>query len=114
MTAMPGVCGAGGRCGIGCHRDHRGSDACRRRSAALGSFLAHAGGIDVAFTVERERGDLFLGSAVEHEAFAGRRNPVDQAAAISAGDQVSLGIEREHADVGFVALEEDRVLALSA
>ena len=84
------------------------------RCSRARAFLAHAGGIDVAFAIEGERRDLFLGSAVQDEAFAGRRNAVYQAAAIGAGNQVALRIERQHADVGLVALEENRVLALGS
>ena len=57
-------------------------------------------------TIERESGDFFLGRAVQHESFAGRRDAVDQAAAVGTGNQVALSVEREHADVRVVAFEK--------
>ncbi len=59
-----------------------------------------------------ERRDLFLGGAVQHESFASRRNAIDEPAAVGAGNQIVLRIEGQNADVGLIALEEDRMLAL--
>ena len=73
-------------------------------------LFAHARSVDVSGGVERQGGDFFLGRAVENEGFAIGRNAVHQAAAVRAGNQVALGIERQHADVGLVAGEKDRVL----
>src|ERR1700733_1262656 len=61
--------------------------------------------------VEGEGRDLFLGGAVEDETFPGGRNAVDQAAAVGAGDEVSVGVEGQHADGGLVTFEEQRVFA---
>ena len=77
-------------------------------------LLARCSGVDIAFAVDGERGNFFPGRAVENERFAIRRDPVDQSAAIGTGNQVSLGIECEHANVNFIALEEKRVLAVGA
>ncbi len=92
-------------------RSARWTDGWRCRARAL---LAHARGVDVAFAIERERGDLFLGSAVENEAIARRRNAIHEAAAIGAGNNVSLSVEREHPDVRVIALEEKGVLAFGS
>ena len=75
-------------------------------------FSRQRRGIDVAGAIEGERGDLFLGRAVEDETFARGRNAVDESAAVGAGNQIALRIEGEDANVGFVALEKYRVLAV--
>ena len=77
-------------------------------------LLAGPGGVDIAGVVNGERGDFFLGSAVEDERLASWRDAIDQAAAIGAGNQIPLGIEGEDANVHFVAFEEQRVFAVGA
>ncbi len=67
--------------------------------------------VDVSRAIERQRCDLFLGRAVKHKAFARGRNAIDQPAAVGAGNQILLRIEGQNANVGFIALEEDRMLA---
>src|ERR1035438_2024599 len=68
--------------------------------------------VDVSGIVDRKRGDFFLGSAVEDERFAIGRNTVDKPAAVGAGNQISFGIERENANVDFIAFEKKRVLSV--
>ena len=84
------------------------------RHRRAGPLLSRSGGVDIARVVDSERCNFFFGRAVEHERFAIRRDAVDQPAAIGTGNQVSFGIEREHANVDFIALEEERVLAVGA
>ena len=74
-------------------------------------LFAGSGGVDVSHFVDGQRGDFFFRGAVEHEAFARGRNSVDQAASVRTGDQIAFGIEPHYADVGFVAFEEDGMLA---
>ena len=90
-----------------------GNDSPRRWLAACGAaaFFADTRGIDVALLIDGERGDFFFRRAVEDEAFALRRDAVDEAAAVGSGDEVLLVVDGESADVGFVALEEDAALA---
>ena len=83
----------------------------RRRSARSSALLTDSRGINVAIVVERQRGNFFFGRAVQHEAFARGRNTVHQATAIGAGNQFPLRVERQHADMSLIALEENRVLA---
>ena len=98
------------RCGLRwrCERD---AHYLRRR--APGALLSRGSGVDIAGAVDGERGNFFLGRAVENERFAIRRNAIDKAAAIGAGNQVSFGIECENANVDFIALEEERVLSVA-
>src|ERR1700744_4404580 len=77
------------------------------------ALFSHAGGVDVALLIDCQRGDLFFRRAVEHEAFALRRDAVDEATALGTGDEVLVVIEGELADEGFVALEEDAALAVA-
>ena len=87
----------------GCHR-------CRERIVAgdAGALFSGGGGVDIAGCIDGERGDFFLGGAVENEGFAGGRDAIDEAAAVGAGDEVAFGIEGQNANVDFVALEEKR------
>jgi hypothetical protein len=62
--------------------------------------------------IEGQRRDFLLRRAVENKSFPGRRNSVNQSAAVRPRDQVSLSIQGESADVGFITLEEERVLPL--
>ena len=91
--------------GAGCRYD---DNLGRRRSHAL---FADTRGIDVAGRVDVERGNLFFRRAIENERLAGRRDAVDQPASVGAGNQVAPRIEMQDADVGFVALEKQRMFA---
>ena len=55
--------------------------------------------------------DFLLRRTVQHESLARGRDAIDQPAAIGTGDQIFLRVEGEDANVGFVALEKDRMLA---
>ena len=83
------------------------------RSSAS-TFLSHAGGINISRFVDGQRGDFFFRCAVKHEAFAAGLDLVYQSTAVRAGDQIALGIHRQHADVGFIAFEENGMLALGS
>ena len=75
------------------------------------AFFANTCGIDIALLIDGERGDFFFRCAVEDEAFALRRDAIDEAAAVGSGDDVLLIVDGDGADVGFVALEKDAALA---
>src|SRR4029077_18907570 len=81
---------------------------------ASGALLSGGGRVNVAGAVDGERGNFFLGRAVENERFAIRRNAIHKPAAIGAGNEISVGIERENANVNLIALEEERVLPVGA
>src|SRR4029077_18727779 len=76
------------------------------------AFLAYPGRVDVAIGVDGERRDFLLGRAVKNERLARGSDPVQKATAVRAGNQVAFGIDREHANVRFVALEEHGVVTL--
>ena len=107
-----GEIAAGCRCG-GVLRWRCDHDAHLRRRGS-GTLLSRGSGVNIAHAVDGERGNFFLGRAVENERVAIRRDAIDQTAAIGAGNQVSLGIERKNANVDFIALEKERVLAVGA
>ena len=69
--------------------------------------------VDIAAAVDGEGGNFLLGGAVQHEALAGGRNAIDQAAAVRTGDQIPLGIESQDANMSFIALEKQRRLAVA-
>ena len=52
----------------------------------------------------------FFGRAVQNKCLAARRDAIYQTAAIGAGNQVSLGVECQRANVHFIALEEEGML----
>src|SRR5438309_1115947 len=78
------------------------------RSRAAAALLASGRSIDIARLVDCQRCNFFLGGAVENKTLALRGDAVHETAAIRASDQISISIEREHADVSFVTLEKDR------
>src|SRR5439155_13986237 len=91
-----------------------GSGNCRRGVAGRSrtrAFFARARSIDVSRLIDGKGGDFLLWCAVKDEGVAGGRNAINQPATIRAGDQISFWIQGENADVYFVALEEERVLA---
>src|ERR1019366_6218302 len=106
-------CRRGGSCGdgdiaAGCLRVLRwtGERDAHLRYRRAGPLLSRSGGVDIARAVDSERCNLFFGRAVENKRFAIRRDAIDQPAAIGTGNQVAFGIEREHANVDFIALKE--------
>src|SRR5579864_582969 len=92
------------------HRDHHRRIA--RCSSHPGALFTDTCGIDIAVVIECQRRDLLLRRAVENKPFPGRRNSINQSAAIRPRDQVALGIQCESADVGFITLEEERMISL--
>ena len=52
--------------------------------------------------------DLALWRLIQHEALSGRRDSQDQAARLSADNQVVLGVHGERSGVRLLRLEEDR------
>ena len=77
-------------------------------------LLSRSGDIDIAGRIDSNRGNFFLGRAVENKRLAIGRDAIDQPAAIRAGNQISLGIDCQNANVDFIALEEKCVLAARA
>ena len=65
-------------------------------------LVAGTGGKDVARIIDGQRSDLFLRSAIKHKTFAAGSNAINQSAAIGSRDKVSVRIECQHADMGFV------------
>ena len=98
---------AGRRCG------RQGNASYRRRRWSCSTFLAGSGRVDVALCVDGESGDLLLGRAVQHEAFALRRDAIDQPTAVGSGDQVAGVVEIECADLRLIALEEQSAVAVA-
>ena len=88
--------------------------AAHLRHGRAGALFSRSGGVDIARAVDGERGNFFLGRAVENEGLAIRRNAIEKPAAIGPGNQISFEIECENANVDFIALEEERVLAVRA
>src|SRR5215469_15002652 len=75
-------------------------------------FLARRRRKNVARGINCQAGYFPLGSAVEHESFALRRDPVDQTAPVRSGNEISFGIQGQYPYVRLVALEEHRMLAV--
>ena len=73
-------------------------------------LLPYSGGIDVAAVINGDGRNLFLRGAIQDKALPARRDPVDKAAAVGAREQIPIEVQSQHADVGFVALEEERRL----
>src|SRR5262249_3144093 len=112
--------------GRGCYRETRRSRAAGRRLArwntdrrprtrrsgtGRGLFFPNSRDENVALAIEGQRCDFFFSCAVQDESISSGRNSIDEAAAIGAGDYVSLRIESEYTDVSLIALEKQRVLA---
>src|SRR5581483_5030202 len=75
-------------------------------------LLSDSCGVDVPHLVDCQAGDLSLRRTIENEYVALGSYAIDEAAAIRAGNQISLRIECEHADVRLIAFEKKRVLAI--
>src|SRR5579864_4424918 len=73
-----------------CRRNH---DRDGRRACAS-SFLSGSRRVNVPGVIDGQAGDFALGRAVKHESFALGINAINQAAAIGAGNQVPLIVER--------------------
>src|SRR5262249_4635604 len=75
--------------------------------------LTDGGSVDGAVGADSKRGDFALGRFVKYEPVCSRlvggalgrffREPQNAAARLCAGDQISLRIESQNTDVGFVA-----------
>ena len=103
--AAGGLHRSGGNDGNGCggHRDalHR-----QRRQWALGLF-AHRCDVQPAIRGLGQGRYFALGRVVNDQAFAVFADAIDQSPAVGAGDQVSVGLEEEAANMLLVTLEID-------
>ena len=111
ITIAEGAAGADGAVGAATgrrwsgHDDAYAGDGCADGWGSSPLF-ADASSIDVPSPIDGQGGDLLLGRAVQNEAIALRRDAIDEAAAVGAGEEVAKLVEVEGANLGFVALEK--------
>src|SRR5580658_3416178 len=79
----------------------------RQRRERVAALVADTGGIDRSVGCDGNGRDFAARRLEQNVALAAGIDAVDEARAVGAGDEVSLCIPGEIADVGFVALEEE-------
>ena len=99
--------GRSGNYGSDCRNRDR---ARKRRCTAL---LARSGSEDISHAIHGQGRDFFLGCAVQHEALTLGRDAINQPTAIGAGDEITLIVESQSANLRLVALKEEVAITVA-